>query len=256
MEFPVLQDQRFFTFRLNELFDVDSQVIKDYVSNHPNAKDLADSIIRDVKYPFHMGSPDDTHLYNCYHGKYRWCKRIDWDYWQKSQETLTIFVGDCEDSSIAFVTCCLHLKVPAYEIFGVVRDAATNEILGGHGWSAFQLEEEFRIYESTLDVPPQEYPIYGDGSFESLLKPLTFESIIYDPEWVFNKDDFRIVLKGLLFKTIGFIGEVDYTSKIKKKYKDTIEKHRAIEKAWKQPTKVTKEYDKLSNKLKRLFSRR
>jgi len=130
----IVYSQRFFPKRLQELINPNSVVVKHFVK-HKDEEAVAEAIIEKIRYPFYMGEPDDTHIYNCYHGDYRWCKRIDSDYWQSADETLTILVGDCEDSSIAF---CAAMRVfltelQVYEVFGVIRDYNTKRILGGHG---------------------------------------------------------------------------------------------------------------------------
>lgn len=244
MSFPVLTSQRFFRFRLSELFDLDSAVVEEYIEEINTVKMLADSIIIDIDYPFYLGSPDDTHLYNCFHGDQKWCKRIDADYWQTSKETLSIRVGDCEDSSIAFVACARQLGLKfdeVYEIFGVVRDAETGSILGGHGWSVFKDEEGWHLVESTLDCPPEEYPIVPD-----IFKDFQFENITYCPEWIFNDTEFHRVKEVTPFQVIS----------MPKRKKETREKYEAIEKAWMTSTKPHKAFHrsfwaKVKSKLKR-----
>ena len=92
-EFPVVTKQRFWPTRLNELLDYDSYQVEQFLQGVPNAKVLADKVIRVIEYPFYHGQPDDTHVWNAFHGK--WCKTITLDFWQKASETAAMKIGDC-----------------------------------------------------------------------------------------------------------------------------------------------------------------
>jgi len=96
-KFPVVEGKRFWPFRLNELVDLFSHQVTAYVESiEPDEPWVAaDHIIRDIEYPFWLGRPDDTHVWNAFHGKYRRCYRVDLDFWQKASETLAVRVGDC-----------------------------------------------------------------------------------------------------------------------------------------------------------------
>lgn len=241
MSFPIITEQRFFKTSLNQLFDVASPVVLEYVEKYPSIKAIADAIIINIAYPFHMGQPDDTHVWNAFHGNQKWCKRIDADFWQKASETVAVKVGDCEDSSIAFVTCALAKGLAfenVYEAFGIVRDASTKQILGGHGWSYSKMipDENFRCYESTLDTPPAEYPVVED-----IKVPFKLGDIEYVPEWLFNVKTFEVV------------GSMSYKDR-KKEEKETHAKYHAIAEAWKQETKPHKAMHKSKvRKLRRLL---
>lgn len=223
--FPVVTNQRFFKLNLNELVDKDSLIVKEYVEEK-TLTEVAEAIIREVRYPLHLGQPDDKHIWNAFHGGYKWCKTVNLDFWQKASETLAIKVGDCEDSSIAFVACartCLESS-EVYEAFGLVRDANTGVVLGGHGWvlSKGLPDDKFRLYESTLDEPPLRYPEVPD-----IAKPFTLGNVVYEPEWLYNDQEFIVV------------GSMDHRER-KKEEKETQEKYRAIEDAWGVETKPSK----------------
>lgn len=183
-----------------------------------------------------LGQPDDKHIWNAYHGGYKRCITVDLDFWQKASETLSVKVGDCEDSSIAFVACARNFLNPKYvfEAFGLVRDANTGAVLGGHGWALSHNipDEKFRLYESTLDEPPLRYPEVPD-----VAKPFTLGNVVYEPEWLWNDKEFTVV------------GTMDYRER-KKKEKETEEKYEALSDAWGIDTKPAKAMRKsLSRKL-------
>jgi hypothetical protein len=218
-------EQRFFKLGLNELVDLDSLIVREYVAGK-TLMEVAEAIIREVRYPLHLGQPDDKHIWNAFHGSYKWCKTVNLDFWQKSSETLAMKVGDCEDSSIAFTACArLYLDSGGvYEAFGLVRDANTGAVLGGHGWvlSKGLPDDVFRLYESTLDEPPLRYPEVPD-----VAKPFTLGNVIYEPEWLWNDQKFMVV------------GSLDYRER-KKKEKETTEKYDALSDAWGVDTKPSK----------------
>ena len=217
----IFTEQRFYPFTLQDLIQLDNETVRNYTKQSKTIKDLADRVIIDIEYPFHLGQPDDKHDINNFHGHY--CTSITLDYWQTAEETLFMKKGDCEDSSIAFVTCALLFGLNddvVFEVLGVVQDADTDQILGGHGWSYFMLDGKMRLYESTLDVPP-EYPVIDD-----IMKPYRLESIVYVPQVLFNKVHEYIIEPSPFVKVLG--------------RKSEIEKHKRIAEAWKQDTKLTK----------------
>ena len=218
MSFPVIEGTRFEPFRLNELFDYQRYVVKKFFEDCKTAREVAEKVIKVIQYPLHFGQPDDQHHWNHFHGKFD--RTITEDYWQTCSETALFGRGDCEDSSILTVGG-MRLKgvsnESVYEVFGIVRDAQTLEILGGHGWvytrdPSFGTDK-FVLVESTLDQPPRKYPEVGT-SLDDLKRPYRFENIIYEPEQLFN-DEVYVELKPLIT------------------HKRTTRKvHEAIEKAW------------------------
>jgi hypothetical protein len=218
MSFPVITGKRFEPFRLNELFDFNRHVVVKFFEDCRTAKDVADKVIRVIQYPMYMGQPDDRHCVNWFHGKF--CKCIEEDYWAMNSECALCGYGDCEDSSMLVVGGARLKGVPpenVYEVFGVVRNAGSGEILGGHGWLYLKdpsfNTDKFVLVESTLDIPPQKYPEVG-STLDDLKKPFRLENIIYDPEVLFN-DQVYVEVRPI---TLG--------------RRDTRVKHEAIEKAW------------------------
>ena len=233
MNFPVVRDQYFYPVYLNELIDYYSYSVKEYVKLKNSAKEIADSIIKDVKYPFWHGAPDDTHVLNMYHGEYKWCKTVREDFWDRGSMVIgTNKVGDCDGSSIATVTCLRAFGVTpqnVYVVFGLVRDATTGTVLGGHAY-VFCKDKSFKsdkyvLIETTLDTPPKQYPVVG--SFEDCKKPYTYHNVIYDPEFLFNDQEF-IQVKAFEMK----------------KRKANFQKEEALTEAWQIPTKLYKLYMK------------
>jgi hypothetical protein len=147
-------------------------------------------------------------------------------------ETALFLWGDCEDSSVLTVGGMRALGVKAedvYEVFGVVRDAATGAVLGGHGWlyardKSFETDK-YVLVESTLDTPPAKYPEVG-STLDDLKKPFTYGSVVYDPEALFN-DILYIEVRPI---SLG--------------RKDTRVKHETIEKAWGIQSKFMKQLRK------------
>jgi hypothetical protein len=227
MSFPVFTSQRFEPFALNELFDFNKYVVKDFIKDCKTVKDVADKVIRAVQYPFYMGQPDDKHHWNHFHGKFD--RDITEDYWQTCSETALFLWGDCEDSSVLAVGGIRALDVrvdDVYEVFGLVRDAVTGAILGGHGWvytrsSSFGTDK-YVLVESTLDTPPEKYPEVG-STLDDLKKPFRYGSVVYDPEALFN-DEMYIEVRPI---SLG--------------RKDTRVKHEAIEKSWGIQSKFMKQ---------------
>jgi len=227
VSFPVVRDQFFYPIYLNELIDWYSYPVKEYVKDKRSAKEVVDSLIIDIRYPMYMGNPDDTHVLNMYHGEFKWCRRIDEDFWDKASMVLgTNKVADCDGSAITAVAClrAFGLKPEdVYVVFGLVRDAATNSILGGHAWTYARDPsfgtDKYVLCEMTLDTPPQRYPEVG-STFEDLKMPYRWESIIYEPQAFFNDAIFTgaLVVSG-------------------RRLRETKEKYDAIMKAWKIKTK-------------------
>ena len=243
--FPVIEEERFEPFELNELFDYNRYVVKKFFEDCKTAKDVADKVIRAVQYPFYLGQPDDTHKWNHFHGK--WCKTITEDYWQLNSETALFLIGDCEDSSTLTVGG-MRLKGVSpdnvYEVFGVVKDVNGN-ILGGHGWVYARDKsfgtDKFVLVESTLDEPPEKYPEVG-STLDDLKKPFRYENIIYEPWQLFNDV---------------YYYEVAPLTRRRCEKKEHLEKYVAIERAWGVQTKFTRAHRKSKwAKIRKLFNLR
>ncbi len=235
MNFPVYQNQRFFPFKLNELIDKDSHTIWQF-SKDRDYMIIASDILMLVRYPFKNGKPDDEHGYSAFNGIYHYNRKIVDDYWQKGEETISILVGDCEDSSIAFVSCMrAKNNSGVFEVLGYVTKE-NGEFLGGHGWSVSKLipDNNWRLYESTLDLPPLEYPIVAD-----IRKPFHYNGIIYYPEQLFNDIEYEEV------KVMTKIGNLDLEKKTnffmqRKNKKMRIKKHLEIAKAFNRHSRIEK----------------
>jgi len=228
-EFPIC-DQRFYGFRLSELIDFESYQVENFLGGAHSPVEVAEKVIRAIEYPLYLGQPDDLHKLNNFHGK--WCKTESNDFWQMASETAAIGIGDCEDSSILAVAGLRRFGLTeneVYEVFGVVREADSGRVLGGHGWVLAILKTDpedtaFRLVESTLDTPPDEYPIVAE-----LNRPFRMKDWEYVPEWLWNDKEFFVVGKA---KKMGVLG-----ISMGKKARESIEKYRAIEEMWEQPTK-------------------
>lgn len=227
--FPIVTEQFFWKILLNELLDFNSLPIKDYIKDVSTPKALADKIIRDIEYPFYLGRPDDTHILNCFHGK--WCKKITLDFWQPASWTAVIKIGDCEDSSILYVASAEAMDVSdedVYEVFGYVLDAKTQSLLGGHGWVYVRHksfgDDSWRYVETTLDIPPAEYPKVPD-----INKPFNYQNIILVPEILWNSSKYIELM----------VESMRYYS-LKKRDKESKKKYEAIQKAFEIPVKPLK----------------
>jgi hypothetical protein len=236
--FPVVEGTRFEPFRLDELFDYRRHIVRELFKSCKTARDVAELVIRTVEYPLYRGEPDDRHVWNHYHGK--WCRVIEEDYWQTCSETALFLIGDCEDSSVLTVGGMRLLGVSSqnvYEVFGLVRDASTGEVLGGHGWVYVRDPsfgtDKFVLVETTLDVPPSRYPEVC-SSLDDLKRPYRFESVIYEPEQLFN-DEVYIELRPLIARK-----------------RSSRRVHEAIERAWGIESKYMKALRRsLSYRIKR-----
>jgi hypothetical protein len=229
LSFPVVNGQYFYKIYLNELIDWYSYPVKEYVKDKRSAKEVVDSLIIDIRYPMYMGRPDDTHVLNMYHGKFKWCRKIDEDFWDKASMILgTNKVADCDGSAIVAVACLRAFGLKPEDVFvafGSVRDAATNAILGGHAWTYARDPsfgtDKYVLCEMTLDTPPR-YPEVG-STLEDLKKPFAWEGVVYEPEQLFN-DVVYVEIKPL-------------TTMRERRMRERKEKYEAIMKAWKIKTK-------------------
>jgi len=230
MSFPVIEGTRFEPFRLNELFDYQRHVVAKFFEDCRTAREVAEKVIRAIQYPLYMGRPDDQHHWNHFHGKFD--RTITEDYWQTCSETALFLIGDCEDSSILTVGGARLKGVPpenVYVAFGVVKNATTDTILGGHAYvfcrDASFGTDKFVLVESTLDTPPPRYPEVG-STLEDLKRPFTWEGIVYVPEQLFN-DVVYVEIRPLITMR-------------RRKERERLEKYSAIERAWKIETKFMK----------------
>jgi len=221
--------------KLNEWLDTGDPVFQ-FAHKFKTRKEICDFIIKDFEYPLRFGVPDDKHTYNAFSGKR--CYTISADYWAPCSETLRTLVleqrksganaagmANCEDSSIAFVTLFLQKRWKAFECLGAVYSGA--ELLGYHGWAKFRSEGgEWRLYESTLNVPPnypEGYPKIDPEDTKWNVNGLTYKAFCR-----FNRHEYYESGEGDLL-----------TEYLKQpfKSKETRMKYEAIAKAWHQKTK-------------------
>lgn len=209
--------------------------VPQFASELKTRADVCRFMIEQFEYPMVRGMPNDKHTMNWFSGLE--CYTITLDYWQLGSETLRTLLlsqkadpadkgmGDCEDTSMAFVTLFLEKGWKAVECLGSVYD--DTGYLGGHGWSLFQDEEgPWRLYESTLDeapLYPAGYPIANVGDNDWRVG-----SLIYHADAKFDRADyfewdFPPPPRGYLY--ISF------------RAKETRRKYQAIEKAWGVRTK-------------------
>ena len=254
MSFPVIEGERFEPFALNELFDFNRHVVRKFFEDCRTAKDVADKVIRAVQYPFFAGQPDDRHRWNHFHGK--WCRTIDADYWQLSSESALFCIGDCEDSSVLAVSGMRLLGVApesVYEVFGVVKDASSGNVLGGHGWvyakdPSFGTDK-YVLVESTLDTPPASYPEVG-ASLDDLKRPFRLGNVVYDPEWLFNDRYFIVVPPSSPERGAAWTALALGMGRRRKRSVESPRKYEALAQAWGASLKPLKHFKR--SKLHRL----
>jgi len=261
MSFPVVVSQRFWPTRLNELIDPDTYQIEKYIEGVENPKQLADKVIRDVEYPFHHGAPDDLHTLNNFHGKR--CYKVKEDFWQKGSETAFMKMGDCEDSSILYVTAARKMGISpenVYVVFGYV-ERENGEFLGGHGWvyvrdKSFG-DDKWHYVETTLDEPPEKYPVVPD-----ITKPFTWKGITLRPEILWNDKIYKpvgIQIGHIIYQLNRYWGMVkkilNYFD-LGKKYKETRKKYAALQEVWGMRVKPLKEKSILKKVLRKIRWRR
>ena len=253
--FPVVYHQRFWPIRLNELIDYQSYLVQEFIKDCKTPRELADEVIRKIAYPFHGGKPDDLHIYNSFHG--RFCRKIESDYWAKASECLAALIGDCEDSTITFVACARAMGVKpedVYVVFGYVRNARTGEIVGGHAWAVI-IHESFgagwRYIETTLDVPPGDYPVVDD-----IRKPFAWGSWVLVPEILWNDSYYEEIqlTRRLMAEVAVFLFKkrksqiVKHSNYLDLKFseKETRKKYEALSEMWGITTKPLKKAGLLS----------
>jgi hypothetical protein len=228
-----VEAKRWVDFKLNELLDTGDPVWE-FRSEFKTREEVCDFVIVQFDYPFHFGIPSDKHLNNWFHGNC--CHQITDDYWQTASETLTTLMlnqrqgkrgfGDCEDVSVLFTTLFLEKKWEAYECLGYVLESG--EILGGHGWSVFKDDNGvWRLYESTLDTPP-EYP----GGYPAINPDDTewkVGSVTYKADTKFNRQEY--------YEDEEVNNPLRLLLNLALSSKETRKKHEAISRAWGQKTK-------------------
>lgn len=236
-DFPVVTNQRFFPVFLSELIDKDSYMVQRFVKNRSYMQIASDILIM-VRYPMYQGQPDDEHKYSAYHGLFHYNRTIKNDYWDMGKEVLGTLVADCEGSSICFVSCMRAKDTSpknVYEVLGYVTKE-NGEMLGGHGWSISKHlpDGNFRLYESTLDIPPFEYPIVPD-----IMKPVHHNGIVYVPEQIFNDKEY---IEVWVAREVHGMTEETHTNYFmdRKDKKRRIRKHLEIAKAFNSHSRIEK----------------
>jgi len=228
--------KRFFPFLLTQLVDITRVKVQEVLQELDSPMDAASYVIYNIRYPFHMGKPDDEHIYNAFHGK--WCMKIREDYWQTAEETLTIGWGDCDDTAICYCTLARKWlsEKDVYVVFGLVYTDSI--LLGGHAWCVSKgiPDDKFRLYESTLDAMPPEFPSVPD-----ITRTVRIDSITYVPWILFNDKEVIDVAKRQDMKEF--------------KLRENIQKYEAIREAWGLETKVTSQFHRLKNKVLRLLGK-
>jgi hypothetical protein len=104
------------------------------------------------------------------------------DFWLFPAETLSLAVGDCEDSAILMGQMLLAAGISAYcvrVVLGHLFDAH-GVLLGAHAWTVYQDEGGvWRLLDGTLEKVPSSLP-----SADALAMP--GGRLIYWPEFCFN----------------------------------------------------------------------
>jgi len=260
--FPVVRSQFFYPIWLNELLDWQSYQVSEYVRGKSSAREVADSIIRDIEYPLWMGVPDDSHALNCYHGQYKWCRTVSEDFWDPASMVLgTNKVADCDGSAIALAACLRAIGVKpedVYVVFGYVRNASSGEVVGGHAYvfcrdPSFGNGDSFSYLEATLDTPPDRYPPVPD-----IRKPFTWGNWQLVPEIIWNDKYYEEIppsadLSSSVARFIAGMRKIGKNDIVKVGYfhlrfreKETRRKYLALAEAWQLPVKPLKRAGLLS----------
>jgi hypothetical protein len=104
------------------------------------------------------------------------------DFWLFPDETLSLGIGDCEDSAILLATLLIASGISPYCVRVVLGNTfdAHGTILGGHSWTVYQDEGGvWRLLEATLDAAPAGLP-----AADAMAMP--GGRLIYWPEFCFN----------------------------------------------------------------------
>jgi len=215
--------KRFWKFNFRELFDRDSEVIRELAKKLMRAEQICRYVIEEIKYPFWFGQPDDKHVWNAFHGKF--CVKVKHDFWQKASETAVSKYGDCEDKTILWVTLMDMNLYKCYGFLGIVY--YKDKPLGGHAWGAFEdVKGNWRLYESTLEKAPSyphDYPVIPDPDTTNEFKVgrLRYVAIAR-----FTTEEFWLSKRG-----VGIMTLKEYLTLPHKK-KHTKKKIKLIRKAW------------------------
>jgi hypothetical protein len=104
------------------------------------------------------------------------------DFWLFPDETLSLGIGDCEDSAILLAALLVAAGISPYcvrVILGTMYDAY-GTVLGGHAWTVYQDEGGiWRLLEATLDAAPAGLP-------EADAFTLPGRHWVYWPDFCFN----------------------------------------------------------------------
>jgi len=233
-----VEAKRWLDFRLDEFLRSD-EVVKRFADKLKTIREICEFVITQFDYPLRFGAPTDVHKNNWFSGLC--CHQITLDYWQTASETLRTLrlnrlkgkkgYGDCEDTSILFVALMQEKCYEAYECLGLVYRG--DELLGGHGWAIFKDEVGvWRLYESTLDQPPEYpngYPIVDPSSNEYRVGDLRYVA------WVkFNRHEYYEWIEG------GEKSMMTLYLNLTRRMKERRRKYEEIGKAWNLPVKPLK----------------
>jgi transglutaminase-like putative cysteine protease len=84
--------------------------------------------------------------------------------WRNAQETFYYKKGDCEDSTILFVTLCRLAAIPADRVFNAIGSFNGT----GHSFGIARHDDNrLYLYETTLSSPPSSIKAYdGNGPYK------------------------------------------------------------------------------------------
>jgi hypothetical protein len=105
------------------------------------------------------------------------------DFWLFAEETLSLGIGDCEDSSILLAALLISAGISPYCVrvaLGTLYEGS--RLIGSHAWVVYQ--DEFgiwRLLESTLDTVPPRLP-------DADAFTLPGAPQLYHPDFSFNGD--------------------------------------------------------------------
>jgi len=225
--------KRFLDFKLNQLLTTEDPVWE-FRDEFASRGEVVNFVIERFEYPIVRGVPNDKHTMNWFGG--RECYTITADYWQDAAETLRTLIlsekregrgakgmGDCEDTSVLLVDLFLERGWGAWECLGRVYRGS--RLLGGHGWPLVQDERGgWRLVESTLDEPkpwPDGYPRVNPAKNDWRVGDLRYRADVR-----FNRTHYYE-----WGRTIDSYLAMEYGEK------ETREKYREIERAWRSPVK-------------------